>query len=203
MGWPLVIGYDGLNDAIIRLYQDPTCYNGDTPLFGFGMDRGIWQTSDNELPSSALYRFLAIKFRWMEAPTTINSRMKATGWCPPQPKNVSRIDLLAQNPPIHFERNQRSIAALAQSAGAQMLFSSFACAPSLNATPALPSAINEQNALLKTIADDTGTLFVDLAAEMGNDIYFQGDHLHQNTKGTRMQAEIYAAFLDAQGVIPK
>jgi len=29
----LVLAYDGVNDAVIRMYQDPACYNGDTPLF--------------------------------------------------------------------------------------------------------------------------------------------------------------------------
>lgn len=210
----LVIGYDSLNDAMLRLYQDPACYNGDTPLFSFGMDRGVWQASGDELPPSALYRFLAIRFGWMEAPTTIDSRMAPTGWCPPQPENISQLDLLAQNPPIHFERNQRSLAALAQSVGARMLFSSFAWDtaaaeaalaedPELYAMQALLNAIDEQNVLLQTVADDAGALFVDITAEMDSGAYFQGDHVHQTAEGARRQAEIYAAFLDAQKVIPR
>lgn len=210
----LVITYDGLNDAMIRLYQDPACYNGDTPLFGFGMDRGVWRPSGGELPPSALYRFLAIRFGWMDDPTILNSHMVPTGWCPPEPGNISQLDLLAKNPPIHFERNQRSIAALAHSGGAQVLFSAFAWDtaaaeaaladdPSLYAMRAMLNAIDEQNALVQAVADDTGALFVDPTAEMTGSAYFQGDHVHQTAEGARRQAEIYAAFLDAQGVIPK
>jgi lysophospholipase L1-like esterase len=210
----LVIGYDSLNDAMIRLYQDPACYNGDSPLFGFGMDRGIWQVGGDDLPPSALYRFLAIRLGWMDAPTTVDSRMALTGWCPPEPGNVSQLDLLAQNPATHFERNERSIAALAQSGGAQMLFSSFAWDTAaaraalaedaqLYALQALLDAIDEQNNLLRAIADDMGASFVDITTEMTSSTYFQGDHVHQTAEGARRQAEIYAAFLDAQKRIPR
>ncbi|MBN1313498.1 MAG: hypothetical protein JXB30_18975 [Anaerolineae bacterium] len=210
----LVIVYDGLNDAMIRIYQDPECYGGDTPLFSFGIDRGIWQSGGEELPPSTLYRFLAIQFGWMEDPTTINSRMGATGWCPPQPENIGRLDLLAQNPPSHFERNMRSVAALAQSSDAQVLFSTFAwdkaaaeaqlaVDPSLDTLQALLIATDEQNALMQVIAQDEQVLYVDLASEMGAGAYFQGDQVHQTAEGTRRQAEVYAAFLHEQGILPE
>ncbi|MBN1427519.1 MAG: hypothetical protein JXB07_03985 [Anaerolineae bacterium] len=210
----LVVVYDGLNDAMIRIYQDPQCYGGDTPLFGFGIDRGIWQPGGEELPTSTLYRFLAIRFGWMEDPTAVNSRMASTGLCPPEPENIGRLDLLAQNPPSHFERNMRNMAALAQSGGAQILFSTFAwdksaaeslllADPSLDTLQALINAIDEQNALIQTISQDEEDLYVDLASEMGSGVYFQGDQVHQTAEGTRRQAEIYAAFFHKQGVIAK
>ncbi|MCB9451077.1 MAG: hypothetical protein H6672_06535 [Anaerolineaceae bacterium] len=209
----LVLDYDNLNDAVIRIYQDPACYGGDTPLYGFGMDRGIWQTAGDELPSSTLYRFIAYALGRMDDPVAVNSRMAHTGWCPPEPGNISQLELLAGNPPTHFERNLRSIAALAESGGAQVLFSTYAwdraaadamlaTDPSLDGTRALMMAIDEQNAIIQTIAGETGELFFDVAAGMGDSAYFQGDQVHQAAEGSRRQAELYAQFLDEWGGIP-
>jgi lysophospholipase L1-like esterase len=200
----LVIAYDGVNDAVIRMYQDPACYNGDTPLFAMGMDRGIWQFQAAELPPSALYRFIGYRLGWLEDPTVFTAALRHTGLCPPEPGGISQVDVLAQNPPTHFARNERSLAALAQSGGARMLFSTFAwdiaaAQAILTADPeqgyirALQSAIDEQNALIRQIAAETGSLLVDLAAEMGDGPYFQGDQVHQSAAGASRQAEIYAA----------
>jgi len=63
--------------------------------------------------------------------------------------------------------------------------------------------VDEQNALLPNLARDTGSLFVDLVPAMNNSSYFQGDHIHQTAVGARKQAEILAAYVDAQGLIPK
>jgi lysophospholipase L1-like esterase len=210
----LIIVYDGVNDIADRLYEDPACYQTDTPLFGIGKNRGTWQPASRELPPSALYRFAALQFGWMEDPTTITGNMGITGWCPPASEIVADVSVLAQKPPIYFERNERSIAAIAQSGGVQILFSSIAwdvaaarqalaADPSLKGTETLMLAIDEHNALIQKIAEETGALFVDLAGEMGDGPYFQGDQLHQSAEGTRRQAEIYARYLIEQGIIPE
>jgi lysophospholipase L1-like esterase len=202
----LVIAYDGINDAVIRMYQSPDCYNGDTPLFAMGMDRGIWQFTAPELPPSALYRLVAYRLGWMEDPANFTAALQHTGLCPPEPGNIAQVDLLAQNPPTHFARNERSLAALARSAGARMVFSTFAwdtaaaanilaADPNQSYTLALQTAIGEQNELVRQIATEQGALLVDLATEMGTGAYFQGDLIHQSADGARRQAAIYAAFL--------
>jgi hypothetical protein len=63
------------------------------------------------------------------------------------------------------------------------------------------NAIAEQNALILQLAADLDVHVVDLAAEMGAGAYFQADMVHQTVEGARRQAEIYAAFLDEQGLI--
>lgn len=210
----MVIVYHGVNDAIIRMFQDTACYQGDTPLFGFGMDRGIWQYALDDLPPSALYRLLAQALGAMDSPATVNHRMAHTGLCPPEPSGITPVDNLAQHPPIHFARNLRSIAGLAQSAGATMLFSTFAWDvaaaesaladnPDLHQTQAMLTGIADQNAMLRQIAAEQGTLLVDLAAEMADGVYFQGDQVHQTVAGAARQAEVYAAFIGAQGVISR
>lgn len=210
----LVINYDGVNDAVVRIYQDPTCYNSATPLFGMGIDQGIWQSNGNELPPSTLYRVVAIRFGWMQDPTILNSHSTLTGLCPPEPKDGNFSDRLAKNPPVYFERNLRSMVAMAESAKARTLLTTFAwdtaaakkeltANSSLDGTRALLAAIDQQNALVLVIAKDTNALFVDLASQLEDGAYFQGDHVHQTAEGARKQAEILAAYLDAQGVIPK
>jgi len=210
----LVINYDGVNDAVVRMYQDPACYNSATPLFGMGIDQGLWQLSSSELPPSTLYRVLAIRFGWMQDPTTLNSQSAPTGFCPPEPKNGNFSDRVAKNPPVYFERNLRSMVALAQSVKARTVLTTFAwdtetakkdlaANSSLNGTPALLTAIDQQNALVPVIARDTDSYLVDLSSELDNTADFQGDHIHQTAEGARKQAEILAAYLDSHGVIPK
>lgn len=208
----LVITYDGLNDVVVRMYQDPACYAGDTPLFGFGMDRGLWQPGGEALPPSALYRVIAYQLGWLDDPTAIDSRLQPTGWCPPEPDGTSQLDLLAQNPPTYFARNLHSMAALARASNARLMLATFAWDvaaaeailaddPSQDGTRALIDGIVEHNALVQQIAADEDALLLDLAAEMGPGAYFQGDQVHQTAEGARRQAALFALFLDAEGVI--
>jgi lysophospholipase L1-like esterase len=208
----LIIDYDGLNDVVVRMYQDPGCYGGDTPLFGMGLDRGLWQASTPALPASVLYRVLALRFGWMDDPTVYTSRLQHTGLCPPEPQGVSPLALLEQNPPVYFERNLRSIIALARGAGAEVMLSSFAwderaaeatlaADPSLDGTRALLEGIAAHNLIAQQVAQDTRALWVDLAASMGDGAYFQGDHIHQTDEGARRQAEVYADALEEAQII--
>lgn len=208
----LVIVYHGINDAIIRMFQDTACYTGDTPLFGFGLDRGIWQYDAADLPPSTLYRVLAFALGRMEDPASFTHRLQHTGFCPPEPSGVSLLDQLAQHPPVYFDRNLRSIIGMAQAAGAEVLLSTFAwdvaaadtllaVNPDAHQTAAQRAAIAEQNALLTPLAAEYGALLVDLATEMTDSAYFQGDQVHQTAAGAQRQAEIYAAFLDAADII--
>lgn len=210
----MVIVYHGINDAIIRMFQDTQCYMGDTPLFGMGLDRGIWQNTLDDLPPSTLYRVLAFALGAMDDPSEFDSRLEHTGYCPPEPRGISPVDLLARHPPIHFERNMRSIAGMAGAAGATTVFSTFAWDvpvaehalaenPDYFQLQAQLTAIGEQNDLLRGLTGELDALLVDLAVAMGAGPYFQGDMVHQTVEGARRQAEIYAAFLDAQAAIPR
>ena len=215
----MVIDYDNFNDALYRIYEEPECYSGDTPMFGMGTDQGTWQNTGRDLPVSTLYRVLAIKFGWMDDPINLKERVTRTGLCPPQSTDGSTFSKRRQeNPPIYFERNMRSIAAIAQNNHARMMFASFAwdvatekkmlaADPTLDGTRALLDAVDEQNTLIKQIAGDSGSLYEDLATEMANNVdnspYWQDDHIHQTIIGSQRQAALMAAFIDKAGVIPK
>jgi lysophospholipase L1-like esterase len=210
----LVIDNDAINDAVVRMYQDPQCYSGQTPLIGMGMDQGVWQENNAELPPSTLYRFLAIRFKWMKDPTALISRAVSTGLCPPEPQNGQYSKRLSANIPVYFERNLRNIAAISQAANVRVVMMSspwnrtvaqkqLDTDSSLDGTRALIASINEHNKLIPIIAQETNSLFVDVAAQMLDEGYFQGDQIHQTPKGTQAEAQIVAVFLDSQHIIPK
>lgn len=201
----LVIIYDGVNDAAVRIFQDPACYNAQSPLFGMGLDRGIWYAGD-DLPPSTVYRVLALRFGWMLDPSAYTAQLRHTGYCPPEPQGINPLDILAQNPPTYFERNLRGIIALAQANGADVLLSTFAWDsaaaqafldydPSQTGTQALVQAIDQQNALVRKLAVDLDLALVDLITDMGQGTYFQGDYVHQSAEGARRQADLYADWI--------
>jgi lysophospholipase L1-like esterase len=210
----LVMVYHGINDAIIRMFQDPACYQGESPLFGMALDRGIWQYAAADLPPSTLYRVVAYALGAFDDPSEFDSRLEPTGLCPPEPQGISPLDVLAQNPPSAFERNLRSIAGMSRAVGAETLFSTFAwdvplAEDALRQNPdyfqlqAQLQGIAEQNDLIRQLAAELDVAVVDLAAEIGTGPYFQGDMVHQTVEGARRQAEIYAAYLDVMSTIPR
>ncbi len=209
----VVIVYDGVNDAALRIFQSPDCTAGENPLFGMGLDRGIWTVDETPLPPSALYRLVAIRLGWMPDPAVFDAQLAPTRLCPPEPQGVNPLDTLAANPPMLFERNLRGMAGLARSAGAQVVFTTFAwnraaLQAQVDATPeqyqaeALIRAIDQQNALVRAMAGALDVTLVDLAAEMGDGAYYQGDHVHMTAQGTERQAALIAATIGAARLIP-
>jgi lysophospholipase L1-like esterase len=209
----VVVVYDGVNDAALRIFQSPDCTAGENPLFGMGLDRGIWTVDNAPLPPSALYRLIAIRLGWMRDPAVFDAQLMPTGLCPPEPQGVNPLDTLAANPPLLFERNLRGIAAMGRSAGAQVVFATFAwdraaLQAQVDATPeqyqaeALIRAIDEQNDLVRALAAELDVTLVDLAAEMSDGAYYQGDHVHMTAAGTGRQAALIAATIRAERLIP-
>jgi lysophospholipase L1-like esterase len=199
----VVIIYDGVNDAALRIFQSPDCALGENPLFGMGLDRGIWAVDTASLPPSALYRLVAIRLGWMRDPAVFNAQLLPTGLCPPEPQNVNPLDTLAANPPVLFERNLRSMIGMAQAGGARVVLATFAwdraalqaqveSAPEQYQAEALIQAIDAQNDLVRALAAELDVTLVDVAAEMGDGAYYQGDHVHMTVAGTARMAEIMA-----------
>ena len=208
----LVIVYDGVNDAAVRIFQDPACYNAESPFFGMALDRGIWYSGE-DLPLSTLYRVVALRFGWMQDPSAYTAQLRHTGYCPPEPQGINPLDILAQNPPTYFERNLRGIIALTRAQGANVVLSTFGwdrpaaqsvidADPTQTGTQALIQAIDEQNDIIRALANELDVAFVDLAMLMGEGNYFQGDYIHQTAEGTWRQAEIFAQALQEYNLLP-
>jgi hypothetical protein len=57
--------------------------------------------------------------------------------------------------------------------------------------------------VVKAVASELGTPLFDFAAEMPTDTIYWADGRHVNEAGALLKAQLFAAFLDASGLIPK
>jgi lysophospholipase L1-like esterase len=64
------------------------------------------------------------------------------------------------------------------------------------------AAFDEQNLVVERLAEEMNTYFYDFAADMPLDEEYWGDGRHMTAKGNRLRAELIAAYLDENGVIP-
>lgn len=201
----MLIIYDGINDVRPRAASD-ACYQGANAFRGLNPVRGVYRALPDIPIASALYRLVAISLGWMPDPSALESVNLDTYYRCLQDFDSSRI---AEHPPVYFERHLRDLVVLAQSQGIQVMLSSWvysATIPSAELPPAWFPAIAEHNAILARLAETYGLPFYDLAATdfTQEESYFAGsDPIHLSAAGTREQARRYAAFIDAQVLIPR
>ena len=107
--------------------------------------------------------------------------------------------MLTENPPIYFERNVRSLIAIAKAHGVETLlvsnpYSSDFDDPVVNSDE-YKFALNQHNDILKRVSQDTTVLFLDLAKliEFDKKYFFDGRHL--NESGASRMAKLIAKKL--------
>lgn len=216
----LVIVYENTNDTTAR-YVDPDFYTG------LNLMRGIWQRELVELPSSTLYRFIAINLGWMDDPDVntaftlmptvdIAACVNADNRPADEADTCSELDdmpasdLLEINPPSYYERNLRSLVGVARANDVQLLFPSWAYFPdSLPGNenqymtyPDRQAAVAEANAILERLSAELDVPFYDLQANMPYNPDFWYDGRHMTALGAREVAEQLAAFLVERQLIP-
>lgn len=111
---------------------------------------------------------------------------------------------LDANPPIHFERNLRSLVALARTHGCEPLFLTWPWAEvegDLITTPAFRRGVAEHNELVLRLAGDLDVPCFDLAAAMPGDRSYWVEGRHNNERGARRKAELVAEWLDASPML--
>lgn len=203
----LLIFYEGFNDVQPRSV-DPECYRGLNPIRGLNPMRSLYQQINLGPGSfSALYRFLAIRFGWMQDPSTLTARFEGNpGGCPAPVFVPARV---AENPPVYFERNLRSLIAVAHSNNTEVMFSTWTYRPTAG-VDSIPlewrPGIEEHNEILRSLAAEYDLPLYDLAAtDFAETLaHWAGeDPVHMSAVGTHEQASLYAAFLDEQGLIPR
>lgn len=199
----MILLYEGVNDITPREQISVDCYRGHNPLRGLNPARGFWIERDAPLSSSALYRLLAINLHWMPDPSAINSAFDL-------PKADCQNDALpveqrvADNPPVYFERNLRSIIAIAQANNIQPVFSTWAYYLKQDRPEYWRKEVDENNVIVKQVAESMNVPLYDLITEMPlQPEYWSADGIHLFPPGTHEQAEEYAAFLDDQNLLPK
>jgi lysophospholipase L1-like esterase len=203
----LLIYYEATNDITARLVY-PENYNGQNPA------RGLWQTTEENLPPSALARFIALRFGWMDDPLALEDRFVRSDlihcnmWTERECGDYDVQTLMERNPPVYYERNLRSMAAIAGANGIRMMFSSWAYFPdttpisNIYTYPWRRDAVAEHNAIMQQAAADTGAAFYDLFTNLPYDrAFWLDDGYHQSPVGTVAQARLYAAFIVDAGLI--
>ncbi len=210
----LVIIYHGINDVGVRL-TDPDFYDG------LNTGKGYWVDRDDPLPPSVLWRF-ALKRLGFELPVayeldTTFQRPDGIRSCDQETSgdetlcrgfNMTASEVLAANPPIYFERNLRNMIRLARGMGSEALLLTWAYSP-LDFPDAggmvqryLQAGVDEQNTIIRRLADEEDTLFYDLAATMPTDEKFWVNNgVHMKAAGTAEMARQIAEYLAGTGVL--
>lgn len=124
---------------------------------------------------------------------------------PPRIENYAVVDgernldasRLAENTPRYFERNTRSMIALARSFGAEAALAT--CPVTDAAADFRLAAVPEHNALLRRLAEEEGTLFFDFAAKMTKDAEHMPDGRHVSQKGSDLKRDLYFRWLVDSG----
>ena len=203
----LLIFYEGFNDVQPRSV-DPECYRGLNAIRGLNPMRSLYQQVNLGPGSfSALYRLLAIRFGWIQDPSTLTARFEGNpGGCPAPVFVPARV---AENPPVYFERNLRSLIAVAHSNNTEVMFSTWTYRPTAG-EQSVPMGwrpgIEEHNDILRSLAAEYDLPLYDLAATDFADTgaHWAGDDpVHMSAVGTHEQASLYAAYLDEQAIIPR
>ena len=121
-----------------------------------------------------------------------------TTWTPPTQPEPSDVGVAI------YERNLRSIAALAEANGAAMMLTTMpALQGSRPGIPAVPDghlrSLDAQNGRLQALAVREGWMLTDLAGLAEELTPYYEDAIHVDVRGERMKAKAIAAELDSSG----
>ncbi len=196
----MIIIFHGINDVFPRRVPED-CYRATSPYRGLPPNASRYVRGGYDYGPSVLYRFIGINLGWMPDPTGpvsgISAQFERVA-CPeddPDPMQAIR-----NNPPVYFERNMRTMVAIARAHDVDVMLSSWTYFQ-LRDWEAF--AVDQHNAITAQLADELDLPFYDLRADFPRDEALWGvDLQHMNEAGNRVQAELYAAFIDEQGLIP-
>jgi lysophospholipase L1-like esterase len=196
----MLMVYHGINDIGIRTLP-PECYNAYTPFRGLAQSQ--WR-DDISLSRSALYRYIGIRVGWVKNPIDLGTWLRPmTDFYPCDADPVPPEEAYAANPPIYFERNLRSLVGVARAHDVSVVLSTWAFLPGHPENVSQDPALHEHNEVVKRLAQDMDVPLIDLMGELPEDPdYWLFDYEHQSVAGTHVQAQLYAAFLVENDLIP-
>jgi len=195
----LIIVYSAVLD-ISALMVEPSCYRGDNLHRGIPPQSPMFRIGGEPLPGSALYRFIGIQQGWMDSPTDTNRLLTSVIDCPPT--DLSPEALASANPPVYYERNLRTLVGIGMGHDIPVLVSTWGYDANEDHATWWRQIVDDMNQRVRRVADETDTLFYDLAASDFVDTpeYWFGDGIHQSIEGHREQAQRFAAYLVEAGV---
>jgi lysophospholipase L1-like esterase len=194
----LVVLYEGYNDFKPNRYP------------GFVSDYSHWRDRDVTPPRPLLdhLRFF-VKMRALAA--RLDPRPEASVRDPRSGKKLERFDTVGEEGLAAFRRNLETMIAVSRTAGARVALATYAhpcTAANLEERPDLfvylpgylPNltfkgvldAFDRYNAAVREVAESRGALLVDAARSIPADPSLFVDHVHFNTKGADLFAEVVA-----------
>lgn len=122
-------------------------------------------------------------------------------------QQASAADMLKHNPPIYYERNLRSMAAICEAQGIRFGMLTFAVSSEFTGEPRVTSpeyaeAIREHNRVVLKICEDRGLQCHDHAAEMPSERRYWTDGRHTTEAGAELRAQLVAAWLLRSSLLP-
>lgn len=208
----LIIIHLGINEVNARMVE-PSAYKSDNS--GSRLPLPIFYV-DGVLNHLTLVRVLRTKFGKRRPPFTVFSgivNVTPTSYVNDfqiqkmqdiYPKNMfkknSALSILEQNKPVYFERNIRSMIAVAAEYDCDVLLSSFAFSTLFEEEPRSASkeyvrGYRELNEVVKRIAKEKKTYFLDLCKLISQDREYWSDGRHLSAKGEKLKAGYVADYI--------
>lgn len=209
----VVIVYHGINDAISRIVWPPDAYRSDHS--GWLSRRDALQT-EPLWESSTLVRFLLVRAGVIEPQA---SMFRIVGDVPPSshtfefrtqriqgryPDGVFREvpveQMLDANPPIFFERNLRSLIAVAAANRVRVVLTTFAISrafpdQSYTGYPAIQKAVEATNEIVRRLTRETSAQLFDLVKLLPEDKSLFTDGMHFTAAGNYKRVELLLPWL--------
>ena len=196
----LVIVYGGFNDLVTRQIS-PECYHALTPILGLDPAPSL-HVQPSEVSPSALYRFLAIHFGWMLAPSPNDNLIPRPLACY-TPANADLLKNVKANPPTYFERNLREMVSVAQADDFQIMFMTWITNPNdPHFVGEWRTIAAQYNVIAKRVARERNVPLFDYAAIAPTNKNMWNDIVHFNSAGNLLQAQALAKFLIEQALVP-
>lgn len=109
------------------------------------------------------------------------------------------VDQLEPNPPTYTKDNLEDLVTLAERHGVKVMLTSWAYSPfkkDYTADPKWQRGFREHDQVAREVAAENGVPFYDFAAEMPADSEYWADGAHNNERGARTKAELFASYID-------
>lgn len=212
----LVILYDGINDIRARMVWPPDAYQGDNsgtldaqysrffmpPLWEYStLIRGVLIATGQITPHASLSRILSPD----DSQTAFGEeflRQQLAGNYPSGIfRDVSAMQMLDHNPPIHFQRNMASIVDIARANAIGVLVSAIAYDPEhfpqypSSASPEYIRGHEEHNRILAELAAARAVPFLDPNPQLPKDTEHFADGHHFTPQGAQVMATLLADAL--------
>ncbi len=191
----LVVIYQATNDVHTRLV-DPVAYRGDNSGY-----RKQWQVPHQSFwDDLILIRILRVKLG-INYPFSIQNFVGAST----RTTSLDQSTLLDHNPPVYFERNLKSMIALAQIHQFQLMLATWAYSPHLKDYAAdvdYQRAFQEHNDITRKLAKHYQIPLFDFIKMMPQDPQYWYDGRHVNDAGALLKAQLFAKFIVQRKLIP-